>query len=73
MGRIPKHLFLHIDGDEIDIQADTVILAAGACGDLSLADTCRELGYETHVAGDCIDVTYIEGAIRTGHAVGRNL
>ncbi len=66
-------LVLHGAGDEVAIDADTVILASGATGDLSLADLSRELGFETHVAGDCAGVSYIEGAIHSAHAVGRAL
>jgi len=68
-----KSLVLSIEGNEIDIEADTVILASGAKGDLSMADMCIELGYETLVAGDCAGVNYIEGAIRSGNEVGRQL
>jgi len=53
--------------------ADTVILATGAAGDLSLAALSRDLGLETHEAGDCVEVGYIEGAIRGAHAVARSL
>ncbi len=68
-----QSLLLSIDGSEIDIEADTVILASGAKGDLSVAEMCAGLGYETLVAGDCDGVNYIEGAIRSGNEVGRNL
>ena len=66
-------LMLVGDGDEVSIEADTVVLASGATGDLSLAKLSRELGFETHVAGDCDGVGYIEGAIRSAHAVARAL
>jgi 2,4-dienoyl-CoA reductase (NADPH2) len=56
-------------GDTVDVATDSVILASGARGDLSLADLSRELGFETHVAGDCDGVSYIEGAVRGGHHV----
>ncbi len=68
-----QSLLLHCGADEVAIDADTVILASGATGDLSLADLSRELGFETHVAGDCAGVSYIEGAIHSAHAVGRAL
>jgi 2,4-dienoyl-CoA reductase (NADPH2) len=61
------------DGGRSTIDADTVILASGAKGDLALARLSRELGFETHVAGDCDGVGYIEGAIRGAHAVARAL
>jgi len=68
-----QSMVLTCDGDEVVIDADTVILASGATGDLSLADLSRELGFETHVAGDCAGVSYIEGAIHSAHAVGSAL
>jgi NADPH-dependent 2,4-dienoyl-CoA reductase/sulfur reductase-like enzyme len=66
-------LVLLSSGEEVTIDADTVILASGATSDLTLADLSRELGFETHVAGDCAGVSYIEGAIHSAHAVGRAL
>jgi len=72
--RIEKtSLVLKTEETETDIPADTVILASGARGDLSLADMCKELGYETKVAGDCKGVGYIEGAIRSANEVARAL
>lgn len=68
-----QSLVLISAGDEVEIDIDTVILASGATGDLSLAEMSRELGFETHVAGDCDGVGYIEGAIRSAHAVARAL
>lgn len=61
------------DSGEVEIPADTVILASGAQGDLSTADICRQLGYETHVVGDCTGVGFIEGAIRSANQVARQL
>jgi NADH dehydrogenase FAD-containing subunit len=67
-----KTLMLASD-DEVEIDVDTVILASGASGDLSIAEMSRELGFETHVAGDCDGLGFIEGAIRSAHAVARAL
>lgn len=44
--------------------ADHVIVARGATGDASLADSLRAAGLEVHAFGDCTGVGYIEGAIR---------
>ncbi len=44
--------------------ADNVILAKGATGDLSLAETLRASGLHVLTAGDCLGVGFIEGAIR---------
>ncbi len=68
-----KSLALLCDGDEAEVQTDTVILASGATGDVSLADLSHSCGYETHVAGDCNGIGYIDGAIHSGHAVARSL
>jgi 2,4-dienoyl-CoA reductase-like NADH-dependent reductase (Old Yellow Enzyme family) len=68
-----RSLTLVCDGDEVVIETDTVILASGATGDLSLAELSQSLGFETHVAGDCEGVGYIEGAIHSAHAVARSL
>ncbi len=46
------------------LPADNVIVAKGAHGDTSLADTLRAAGFTVQVAGDCTGVGYIEGAIR---------
>jgi 2,4-dienoyl-CoA reductase (NADPH2) len=64
---------LDIDGAPVDIDADTVILASGARGDSSLAEQVRELGIEVHIAGDCGDVGYIEGAMHSGNLAGRTV
>ncbi|MFT5709886.1 MAG: 2,4-dienoyl-CoA reductase-like NADH-dependent reductase (Old Yellow Enzyme family) [Halioglobus sp.] len=66
-----KSLVLRIEGAEVDITADTVILASGACGDLTLSDMCQALGYDVRSVGDCAGVAYIEGAIRSGNEAGR--
>ena len=68
-----RSLTLVCDGDEVDIDTDTVILASGATSDLSLAELSQKLGFETHTAGDCDGVGYIEGAIHSAHAVARSL
>jgi NADPH-dependent 2,4-dienoyl-CoA reductase/sulfur reductase-like enzyme len=61
------------ENGDTTVMADTVILASGATGDMTLADLSRTLGFETHVAGDCDGVSYIEGAIHSAHAVARVL
>ena len=45
--------------------ADQVIVAKGAKGDTSLADTLKEAGFAVHIAGDANGVGYIEGAMRS--------
>ncbi len=51
------------------VRADTVIYATGVQPDLSLAEELAVAGYETHPAGDCAEVGYIQGAIHSGAAV----
>lgn len=55
------------------VRADTVIYAAGVQPDLSLAEALAAAGYETHPAGDCAEVGYIQGAIHSGAAVGEKI
>ena len=64
---------LVIDDTEVDIDADTVILAGGAQSNLDLSQRMERSGVETHVVGDCGGVGYIEGAIRTGNEAGRKV
>ncbi len=66
-----KSLVLRIEDAEVNIAADTVILASGARADFTLSDKCQALGYDVRSAGDCAGVAYIEGAIRSGNEAGR--
>ncbi len=50
-------------GQERTVAADHVIVATGATGDSTLADTLIAAGYNVHSIGDCTGVGYIEGAI----------
>lgn len=55
------------------LPADHVILAAGAEGDLVLADQLKSAGIEVHAVGDCNGLGYIEGAILDGNDIARRL
>jgi 2,4-dienoyl-CoA reductase (NADPH2) len=68
-----RKISLDCQGVEVEIEADSVILASGAAGDLSIAERCIALGLETHVAGDCDGVAYLEGAMRSAHAVANKI
>ena len=68
-----RELTLDCHGSEVQIEADTVVLASGAEGELSLAELAQTLGIETHVAGDCDGVGYLEGAMRSAHEVACRL
>nr|KIS31600.1 NADH:flavin oxidoreductase [Novosphingobium sp. P6W] len=54
------------DGEGVDrtVEADHVVVAMGAHGDSTLADTLRVAGLDVVEFGDGTGVTYIEGAIR---------
>ncbi|MEY4159844.1 MAG: hypothetical protein RLZZ136_465 [Pseudomonadota bacterium] len=56
--------FTDKDAQEHSIPADTVIVAKGAAGDLSLADSLRAAGFAVTAIGDANGVGYIEGAMR---------
>ena len=51
-------------GEAHSVPADTVIVAKGATGDLTLAEALRASGLAVSTIGDANGVGYIEGAIR---------
>ena len=51
-------------GQSHSVPCDTVIVAQGATGDLSLAESLRAAGFKVHTIGDANGVGYIEGAMR---------
>ena len=55
------------------VSADTVVIAGGVLPDRSLADQLADAGQEVHVVGDAAESWYIEGAVRSGHAVAVGL
>lgn len=57
-------VFSTADGERHVVRADNVIIAKGAHGDPTLANSLRAEGFDVTDIGDCRDVTYIEGAIR---------
>ena len=56
--------FTGSDGANKSVAADHVIVAKGAEGDTSLADTLTAAGFSVRTIGDAGGVGYIEGAIR---------
>lgn len=50
-------------GQQRSIAADHVIVAKGASGDSTLAESLQAEGFTVHSIGDCTGVSYIEGAI----------
>jgi hypothetical protein len=55
------------------IQADHVIVAKGAHGNLDLAEALRAAGFSVHTAGDCNGVGYIDGAMSAAAEVAQAL
>jgi 2,4-dienoyl-CoA reductase-like NADH-dependent reductase (Old Yellow Enzyme family)/thioredoxin reductase len=68
-----KTLHLATADGEVDIEADTVILASGAQSNLGLAEQLQQQGVETHIAGDCAGVGYIHGAVHDGYRIANEL
>lgn len=56
--------FTGMDGQEHSVPADTVIVAQGATGDLTLAEQLEAAGLSVTAIGDARGVGYIEGAMR---------
>lgn len=63
---IGKNAVRYTDGEGAaqTVACDTVIVAKGAVGELSLADALRADGFAVQVIGDANGVGYIEGAMR---------
>ena len=56
--------FTDAAGTRQSVPAQTVIVARGAEGDLSLARSLEAAGFAVHSVGDANGVGYIEGAMR---------
>ncbi len=56
--------FTAAGGEARIVAADNVIVAMGASGDNTLAETLRGAGFTVETVGDCNGVGYIEGAVR---------
>jgi voltage-gated potassium channel Kch len=55
------------------VAADHVIVAMGASGDMTLANSLRAEGFVVEAVGDCTGIGYIEGAIRSAAAAVKAL
>ena len=53
--------------------ADSVVLAIGAEADDSVAQALADCGLPLQRIGDCASVSYIEGAMHSGHKAGREV
>lgn len=56
--------FTNAAGEQVSVPAGNVIVAKGAEGDLSLAQSLRAAGFTVEAIGDANGVGYIEGAMR---------
>jgi 2,4-dienoyl-CoA reductase-like NADH-dependent reductase (Old Yellow Enzyme family)/NADPH-dependent 2,4-dienoyl-CoA reductase/sulfur reductase-like enzyme len=61
------------DGAAMSVPADTVVVAKGATGDLSLAESLEAVGFKVHTIGDANGIGYIEGAVRGAYEAVREL
>jgi 2,4-dienoyl-CoA reductase-like NADH-dependent reductase (Old Yellow Enzyme family)/thioredoxin reductase len=59
------------DGENRFVDAEQVVLAAGIRSDDRLYEKVRELGYETHKIGDCLEPRGAQAAIYEGSVLGR--
>jgi NADPH-dependent 2,4-dienoyl-CoA reductase/sulfur reductase-like enzyme len=57
--------FADKSGNTVELPSDTVIIAKGAQPTTRLYDELRAAGIEAHMVGDCAEIGYIRGAIRT--------
>lgn len=55
--------FVDAQGNAHSVAADNVIVAKGAAGDLTLANSLTAAGFTVHAIGDATGVGYIEGAM----------
>ena len=62
-----------IDGNEIMLEAERIILAAGNRPCNRLYEKVKSLGYETHQIGDCLETRSAKAAIYEGAVLGRSL
>ena len=62
-----------VGDSDVDVPTDQVIVASSVEPDTSFADTLRADGFDVRVAGDAVDVGYIEGAMHSAHAVARDI
>ncbi|MFC2005550.1 FAD-dependent oxidoreductase [Chloroflexota bacterium] len=61
------------EGEKRLINADTIVIAAGARPNTELFKSLEDKGYETHLAGDCIEPRGILDSIHDGSTVGRTI
>jgi 2,4-dienoyl-CoA reductase-like NADH-dependent reductase (Old Yellow Enzyme family)/thioredoxin reductase len=60
-------------GEEIRLPAGTVIIAKGAAPNPVLFDQLHGVGFEAYTIGDCKEIGYIHGAVRTAADVAARI
>lgn len=65
--------FTSAAGEACEAHADTVIIAKGAEPDTGLYDALAAAGVDAHMVGDCAEVGYIIGAVRTAADVAARI
>jgi len=61
------------EGNKCFIEADSVVLAAGAKSERALHDALEDIVPQIHLAGDCLYPGNIRSAVYQGAAVARML
>ena len=61
------------DNQEMKIAAHRVVIAIGIKSDNTIHDQVKQLGYETHTIGDCLQPRTAKAAILDGARLGRSL
>jgi len=61
------------DGEERTVEADTVVLAAGAMPDTTLYDAIKDKVAEVYQIGDCVEPRTIRDAISEGFRTGQKI
>ena len=65
--------FSSANGEDIEVPADSVIIAKGAEANTGLYDELRAAGIDAHMVGDCQGVGYILGAVRNAADVAATI
>jgi pyruvate/2-oxoglutarate dehydrogenase complex dihydrolipoamide dehydrogenase (E3) component len=61
------------DGDQETIEADTIVIAAGATANNELWEALKDRVPEIHCVGDCVEPGNIYAAISGGYSIGRRI
>ncbi len=64
---------LNRDGQEVEVEAERVVIATGSHPDNMLFDQIKSLGYEVHQIGDCLEPRSAKAAIYEGGVLGRSI